>query len=275
MLLNSNLLRCPVCREALLKEQNGYRCQAGHTYDIAKEGYVNLLLANKKKTALPGDSKEMLQGRRRFLEQGYYLPLLNKLSALCGSLTPDEELTLLDIGCGEGYFTAGVQEKNRNIRQCWGLDVSKAAVQLAAKKYKQCQFAVASSQELPFLCQSIGLVFNINSPINSEEIVRVLKDEGIYLRISPEANHLWTLKTHVYDEPRPHTGEPIEISGLQFQQRETVAFDMVVEKAFIADLLLMTPYYWHARADQQQAIGALSKLVTPAGFYIDVYKKVL
>ena len=37
-------LRCPVCAGALEKRAGASRCPKNHSFDIAKSGYVNLLL---------------------------------------------------------------------------------------------------------------------------------------------------------------------------------------------------------------------------------------
>src|SRR5947199_1528396 len=138
----THLLTCPFCGTHLTQIDNTLTCTNSHTFDIAKEGYVNLL---RKK--LPGDTKEMLIARRNFLEQGYYQPLSDTINALVstalGPETPSS--TLLDAGCGEGYYLGRLQAHLANqmsgTQCCYtGLDISKEAIRMAAKKYKTAQF---------------------------------------------------------------------------------------------------------------------------------------
>ena len=104
-----SLFNCPICRAPLTREEKTYTCPNRHCYDISKEGYVNLLPANRKHAKDPGDDKGMTDARNRFLEGGYYSPLREQLCRLIVERRPE---TLLDSGCGEGYYTAGICQQS-------------------------------------------------------------------------------------------------------------------------------------------------------------------
>ena len=127
-----SLFCCPVCREQLQREERSYRCSRGHSYDIAKEGYVNLLPANFRHSASPGDDREMVAARTKFLDGGWYEPLRDRLCEL-SERNSGAGSVLLDAGCGEGYYTAALSDSiSRRGGQTLGVDLSKAAVRRAA-----------------------------------------------------------------------------------------------------------------------------------------------
>ena len=101
---------CPVCGKALSESGGAVRCAAGHSFDKAKEGYVNLLLASRMRTKAPGDSKEMVAARNRFLNGGGYAPFAAELARLCAELARKKGgvLHILDAGCGEGYYDGAI-----------------------------------------------------------------------------------------------------------------------------------------------------------------------
>ena len=143
---------CPLCHAPLSRSDNHYSCPQRHQFDLAKEGYVNLLPVQFKRSRDPGDSAEMMQARRAFLDAGHYQPLRDAIAERLRHYAPTD---LLDIGCGEGYYThafAAIASRS------WGLDVSKPAIRAAAKRYPQVNFCVASSQRLPFSDASFDAV---------------------------------------------------------------------------------------------------------------------
>src|SRR5450755_1297199 len=165
-MLHSYLLTCPICTTQLVQSNNTLVCANAHTFDIAREGYVNLL-----RKQLPGDTKEMLAARRSFLERGSYQPLSNMLNQisvtyLAASTSP---VTILDAGCGEGYYLGRLQQSlaDRPL-QCVGLDISKEAIRLAARRYKQACFVVANLKERLVLADGVlHMILNIFAPRNA------------------------------------------------------------------------------------------------------------
>lgn len=172
------LFCCPLCGGALTRQEHRAVCPQGHSFDVARQGYVHLLPVNKMHSKLPGDSREMVEGRRRFLEAGYYAPFrqeLCRLAAACASQLGSpagEGLLLCDAGCGEGYYTAGLREALPQAQVC-GFDISKLAVKAAAGKYKSVEFGVASSFAIPLMEASVHLLTDVFSPLAAEEFARV------------------------------------------------------------------------------------------------------
>ena len=172
-----SLFRCPICGGPLDRDERVYRCTAGHSYDIAKEGYTYLLPPNQKHSADPGDDKAMSAARRDFLSKEYYTPLLN---TICSHILPlvDENAVILDAGCGEGYYTAGIRTALTGAGKTpsmAGIDISKSILRLAAKREKQVEFAVASCYHLPFADETADLLLDCFSPLAIDEFRRVLK----------------------------------------------------------------------------------------------------
>ena len=162
----TSLFVCPLCGAALTRDERAYRCPAGHSFDTAREGYTHLLPANRKHSTAPGDDREMAAARRDFLSRGYYEPLLN---TLCSEIVPrcGETPALLDSGCGEGYYTAGIYQALRAAGKqprMAGIDISKFILRSAAKREKNIEFAVASAYHLPLVDRSVDVLLNCFSP---------------------------------------------------------------------------------------------------------------
>ena len=188
--MEKSLFTCPICAAPLERGERAYACPNGHAYDKAREGYVHLLPANKKHSKAPGDDKGMAEARRRFLSGGYYGHLLAALCALGAEYAPPGE-AVLDSGCGEGYYTAGLWEALGRPPLA-GIDLSKPSVRLAARRVPEGEFAVASAYHLPLADASVGLVLNCFSPLALDEFRRVLRPGGAFLYVVPAADHLWS-----------------------------------------------------------------------------------
>ena len=191
-----SLFRCPVCGGPLVREARAYSCEKGHSYDIAKEGYTYLLPPNQKHSAAPGDDKGMAAARREFLSKGYYKPLLDTLCREISERAGDSP-AILDTGCGEGYYTAGVYRAlldDGKAPRMAGTDISKFILRYAAKREKGVEFAVASSYRLPVADGCVDILLNSFSPLALEEFRRVLRPGGTFLYVVPAADHLWELK---------------------------------------------------------------------------------
>lgn len=265
--------RCPVCHTTLKLENTIYRCINSHTYDRAKEGYVNLLLAHKKKSADPGDSKAMLLSRRMFLEQGHYQPLADALAQTIANYAQGQAQTLLDIGCGEGYYLDQIIQNNPSL-QIWGIDIARDAARFAAKRLPSMHFAVASSADLPLADNSVDIVTTVFAPINEAEVVRVLKPNGIWLWVRPGANHLYQLRDLIYAQARLHNTELALPHSLQLLSTQPIQYVLSLQDSkSIEALLAMTPYYWSASLETQQTVKHLSQLTIQVDFQLLALKK--
>ena len=262
------MFRCPVCKDALARGERTWRCAAGHSYDVAREGYVNLLITHQRRQREPGDSADMLRHRRAFLDAGHYAPLRDAVAALVPA-----DAAVLDVGCGEGYYTRELPNP------LWGIDIAKAAVRLAARRRPDAAWAVASAYDLPVLDGAADVALSIFAPLHSPELERVLRpDGGLVITVVPGPRHLDGLKARFFDEPEPHPEEgPFERDGAATSLRrvgEPVAVTCELElrdPAVIADLVHMTPYAWYVSPERRQEVIDGGPLVTAADFRIVVY----
>ena len=166
-----SLFRCPICAQPLEKQPGRYLCPNGHSYDCAAAGYVHLLPVRQKHSKLPGDDKEMVRARKDFLSAGYYRPLCLALEALADQHTGMEPV-VVDSGCGEGYYTAGIFNRLTAAGKkptIAGIDLSKFALRWAAKRQKEIECAVDSADHLPVADRQADLFLNCFSPLALEE----------------------------------------------------------------------------------------------------------
>ena len=267
---------CPLCGQALAGTPAGLCCPGGHCFDRAKEGYVNLLPVHQKHSKAPGDDKGMVAARRAFLDRGWYDPLRRALCELALESAGDAP-RILDAGCGEGYYTAGVREAllaARRLPQVAGIDISKFSLQKAGKRYPGIEFAVASAYRLPVADGSVDLLLNVFSPLAIDEFRRVLKPGGRYLYVVPAAYHLWELKQILYDRPYPNEERETPYEG--FAYREIVPVDYVVtlpDQAAIQSLFRMTPYCWKTPRSGRERLAALETLSVTASFRIHIFQR--
>ena len=268
---------CPSCQTTLNQHSSTWACQNGHRFDIAKEGYVNLLLANQKRTKDPGDNNAMINARRAFLEQNHYQPLANKVAEVVSTHTPKKSaFSIYDIGCGEGYYLNTI--KNYLSEQgipvsTYGSDIAKNAIQKASKKYKESAFAVASNANLPIESESVDSLIQIFAPSHSDEIARVLKASGVWCQVSPAPTHLTELKNCIYDTPELHKAASDDIDGFTLQHQETLTYQCHLSNlSDRKNLLMMTPFYWSSDQSKIDQIIENLNSVT-ASFHIKLFMK--
>ena len=275
--MTTPIFKCPVCKEALRKEKNSYICEKRHTHDIAKEGYVNLLLAQHKRSKNPGDSDEMIRSRQAFLNQGYYATLSNAIIKEIKAMPQSFKQTILDLGCGEGYYMQELLLASKDSTlSLSGIDISKSAVKLAGKRKMNTNLAVASAYDLPFFDQSFSSIVSVFSPVLATEVARLLHDKGMVIMVGPGEEHLKGLTAHIYDEVLPHKGNysVIDESDMfTLEKQVEVKEEISVKQKDILDLLRMTPYYWQISLDKKEKVLALSELKTTIHFYIHIYIK--
>ena len=271
-----SLFRCPLCAAPLKREAGAYRCGGGHSFDVAREGYVHLLPPNQKHSALPGDDREMVLARRDFLSKGYYHPLLNTICSQIAAL-PEERPVFLDAGCGEGTYTAGVCRALRAAgKRPWaaGTDISKFALRTAARRERDAEFAVASSYRLPLADGIADAVLNCFSPLALEEFRRVLRPGGIFVYVVPGPRHLWEMKEILYDRPYPNEDKETPYEG--FRYREIIPVDhaaAIESREDLQNLFRMTPYFWKTPKAGAERLAALDRLEVRTSFRVHVFEK--
>ena len=269
-----SLFVCPICSAPLTRLGHVCTCPGGHSFDVAKEGYVNLLPANRQHSKNPGDDKDMAAARTRFLEGGWYAPLRDALCALVREKAADAP-SLLDAGCGEGWYTAALTDTVQSLGgQLAGVDLSKPSVKKAAKRCKAAELSVASLYHLPVADQAMDVVVNCFSPLAIDEFRRVLEPGGLFLYVVPGPEHLMELKRVLYDTPYPNPEEAVAYEGFVYDAIVPVetAFTLPDRQA-IHDLFTMTPYCWKTPRSGVQRMEALDSLTVTAQFRIHVFRR--
>ncbi len=277
-----SLFVCPVCGGELQNDDGRYFCAKKHSFDMASEGYVNLLTADRRHSASPGDDRAMARARRDFLDKGYYDALRQ---ALCGEITlrasPDG-LVLLDAGCGEGYYTSGIRDAlaaaGIPVRAA-GIDISREILRAAARRERRTaenriEYAVASSFHLPLASNSVDILLDCFSPLALDEFSRVLRRGGYFVYVVPAAGHLWELKRAVYDEPYKNAEKDTPYNGFDYNAvREVKTRILLGSNEDIMALFTMTPYFWRTPREGVERLKALQTLETAAEFRIHIFKK--
>ncbi|MCD7917342.1 MAG: methyltransferase domain-containing protein [Clostridiales bacterium] len=255
---------------------SAWRCARRHSFDIAREGYVHLLPANQKHSKAPGDDKGMAAARNRFLSGDYYRPLRAALEALALEHTGDN-VTLLDSGCGEGYYTCGVYHtlcQAGKAVDATGVDISKFSLRWAAKREKGIDFAVASAYRLPVESGSVNLLLNCFSPLAIEEFRRVMKPGGTFLYVVPGPEHLWELKQLLYDRPYRNEEQRIPYEGFCYDRVVRVEERIhLPDQEAIHDLFQMTPYYWKTPRAGAERLAECGTLDVQISFDIHVFHR--
>lgn len=250
------MLICPLCQLPLCQHEQQLRCATGHSFDRARQGYYNLLPVQHKRNLAPGDNAAMVEARRRFLDGGHYAVFAQ---ALCERAQQCASQQWLDLGCGEGYYTAQLAAA-LTASQGYGLDISREAVKRAARRAPQLTWLVASMARLPLASASLQLLTSVFSPIDWAEAARVLAPAGHILRLGPGRDHLLELRQQLYAELRLYDDAKHLANlppALQLQRSEQLQWQIELDSAEArADLLAMTPHGWRATAERRAALIA-------------------
>lgn len=260
------MLICPVCGQPLQLSQRTFHCEANHCFDMAREGYVNLLRASKDGDLI-GDDKFSARSRRDFLNKGYYAPLKDELCRMFA----EKEGTLLDICCGEGYYTAALG--NNPKLQVFGFDISREMVRLAAKRENGTYF-VANMASIPVAQESMDYAVHLFAPFNETAFAMVLKPGGRLFTVVPGRHHLWGLKQAVYDTPYENDERLPQTQVLRFVGSHKVAANITLAcQEDIQAVFRMTPYYFHTSEKDKEKLLKLDTLETSIEFVIAEYEK--
>jgi len=267
-----SILICPVCREPLHPGDKTALCENGHSFDRAKEGYFNLLQSQSSSRKRHGDDRLMLSSRRQFLSAGHYDFLLDGIAVLLQKYLPRGKAAILDVGCGEGYYTEGLYRllSSSGYQPVFtAIDISKDAARMTAKRQFPHETAAASAYALPIADESCDAVINIFSPAAEKEFDRVLKPDGILVRAVPRERHLWGLKAQIYDKPYLNPPAARALGG--FSPLDRLDLDRLLRLSCQEDidaLFRMTPYYYKTSAENQAKAKALRELDTELSFAV-------
>ena len=309
-----SLFICPLCHSPLTPAADTWRCdgslhpkQTSHPFDVARQGYVNLLPVQQKKSKAPGDSQVSIEARQRFLNHGHYAALQTLISQTMTELLSREKsvdgqgtnaVNWLDIGCGEGYYTqAMAQIGSDRIDALIAADISKPAVVELAKVSKAVSRLwsqqskrstdkttaiyplVTSAAHLPLRPQSVTGISSIFSPILPEAFAEVLTDGGYLIIAKPDIGHLATMRDALFDSVREHDSDKfLQELADRFTLLDThrVSTELTLSADDLADLMTMTPYAYRARSEKRQSLLASVEkeaFRTEAKFVIYVLQK--
>lgn len=268
-------LKCPLCASemSLAGEGASLVCHGArrHCYDISAKGYVNLLPPGKSQS---GDSREAVRARKDFLSLDYYKPAAVALADMLEKYL-DKGATVIDAGCGEGYYTAEIAERGFSVA---GIDISKHAAEFAAKRCYTKDldgfFGVGSVYELPFADGSADCVVNIFAPCAESEFERVLGDGGILAVVYAGPEHLMGLKRVIYDTVKKNDERADMPVGMTLLEEKAVTFEISVEgRESVKNLFSMTPYYWRTSPKDSEKLDKIEKLDTTVDMRIAVYRR--
>nr|WP_317200016.1 methyltransferase domain-containing protein [uncultured Psychrobacter sp.] len=300
-----SLFICPICQSPLTSAADTWRCdgslhqkQVSHPFDVARQGYVNLLPVQQKKSKMPGDSQHSIDARKRFLQAGYYEPLQTLICEQISALNQKTNSQAgksrwLDIGCGEGYYTQAMAQTG--VDTLIAADISKPAVIRLAKAskvagqlwYQQDKNAraatiypiVTSAAHLPLSAQSLTGMSSIFSPILPAAFAKVLQKDGYLIIAKPDIEHLASIREALFDEVRAHDSDKFLLEVAPYftlLKTHQISTDLHLSTSALDDLLTMTPYAYRARVHKRQALLDISQdqpFATTARFVVYVLQK--
>jgi 23S rRNA (guanine745-N1)-methyltransferase len=267
--------RCPHCALALADIGPSLRCESGHVFDKAREGYVNLIVGGRLAGGPAGDDDAMVRARREVFDAGLYRPIMDAVASTVATVTASTSSpVVLDAGCGEGSYLARAVDASG--AEGWGIDIAKTAIRIASKRHRQHHYAVASSYRLPFFDGSFDALIDVFSPRPWDELARVLVPGGAAVIVTPGAGHLAQLKERIYRDAREHREriDPDEQGALAHERSDRVAFTLELDDpALRLRLLEMTPYWWSTDPSARAAVVA-DVAVVDVDVLVSVFRRV-
>ncbi len=261
--------KCPFCSEVLIEDNLSLSCSNKHNFDKAKSGYVNLHVNNNSSKS-HGDNKLMVQARSAFLNQGYYSYLKDALVELIKAINPQ---LVVDCGCGEGYYTRAIQEA-LNQSKVIGIDLSKEAINYAAKRDKQSSYVISSIYKVPLHNQTADVVLSMFAPVALDEFERLLKKGGSLIVVSVGKGHLMQLKEKIYSEVYDNEQEFIVDSRFKLINHHQLTSEVTMNtQEDIMHCFMMTPYFYHTKKEDQDKLVQLTSLTTTLAFDVQIYHK--
>jgi 23S rRNA (guanine745-N1)-methyltransferase len=282
-IIKADNLACPVDGVRLEFRDKHFDCENGHVFDIARQGYVNLLPVQHKRSKQPGDSKAMVVARAEFLDSGVYQPVAEQLADIVHAQLPGADQTcLLDAGCGEGYYLDyllnSLQEKKVNSDLAFvGLDISKDAIIRAAKRNRQITWLVGTNRQPPLMPVSVDIITCVFGFQSFEGFGKVLRPGGRVVLVEPGPEHLKELRELIYTDVRkteppglPRADENVysvkDRQPLQFKTGE-------IDNHLINQLLVMTPHFYRANKAGREAAQKLQALALTVDVVFTVLEK--
>ncbi len=267
-------LRCPLDAMPLVLEDGSLICENDHRYDIGKQGYANLLSVQHKRSLNPGDSKDMVSARQSFLSAGFYEPIaksvMHSVSQAAKSPAEKSPVTVLDAGCGEGYYLHYLTEHHRDPLNIIGFDISKWAVQRAARRCHG-TWMVASNKNIPLADSSVDVVLDMFGFPDYTSFERILAPGGRLIRVTPAPQHLIELRTLIYEQVHQVPSANIHPSELNRLSSEQLTFNVELEHQSLKNLLLMTPHMFKTSAQGFSNLERAGCLAMTVDVVIDTF----
>ena len=242
-------LACPHCGADLARAGEALRCRAGHSFDIARQGYVSLLRPGSQGGG--GDTAAMVRARGDFLAAGHYAGLAAELSRAAIAAGPGPGC-VADVGAGTGYYLAAVLGRLPG-RAGLALDSSKFALRHAARAHPRIGAVGCDAwRPLPVADAAAALVLNVFAPRHGAELHRILNPSGALLVVTPGPGHLGelvgplgllTVDQRKQERLAGKLGPYFTPDG-QRDHQET----LVLSHQAVAELVAMGPSSWHADA---------------------------
>ena len=262
-------LICPICGNQLNKLGKSYVCAQYLSFDIARQGYVNLLTVQQKHSLTPGDTREQVLARREFLEAGCYAPIAQTLIDTAKELDISGEI--LDVGCGEGYYSSRLAHALG--APLTGLDISKEAVRCAAAQYKDAVWLCATAAHIPVETGSAGLVTSLFALTMPEEFRRVLRPDGYYFQVLAAEDHLLGLKSIIYAQLNYKEKNTVpELPGFALVKSVPIRFPFTVEGQQVQNLFSMTPHVFRIGKDGAERLRKTESLTDTASCVLNVFR---
>ena len=263
-------LICPICGNQLNDEGKRYVCAQNHSFDVARQGYVNLLTVQQKHSLNPGDTREQVLSRREFLDAGHYAPIAQTLIDTAKELGLSGQI--LDVGCGEGYYSSRLADALD--APLTGLDISKEAVRCAAAKYKGKQWLCATAAHIPVEEGSVSLLTSLFALTLPEEFRRVLKPDGYYFQVLAAEDHLLGPKSIIYDRLMFKEKDTVpELPGFERLRSIPIRFEFTVEGQQVQNLFSMTPHVFRIGKDGAERLRKTQRLTDTASCVLNVYRR--
>ncbi|MEH6648576.1 MAG: methyltransferase domain-containing protein [Motiliproteus sp.] len=265
----SGSLCCPLCQHSLSLQTpcgKSLSCDNGHSFDRARQGYYHLLPVQQKRSRDPGDDAAMVNGRQQFLDKGHYQPLSDSINALLLKHLEQPSLQILDCGCGEGYYSARLEQSlsdNAWASELIGVDISKHAVKAACRRSRTINWLVASSRQLPVAPHSQDALLSLFAPVSKTMFTQTLKPSGLLLLATTGSEHLLQLRQQIYSQVRQESHDPLAELAPEFEliEQQSVQYRfMLNDSESIMQLLGMTPHQWRADGDARQRLQQLQQL---------------
>ena len=265
---NIDLFKCPICgKEMNIHDADSLFCLDNHSFDLAKKGYVNLLLSSVKTEY----NKEMLESRKIVSHMGFFDLMIGSIRDLLVetiSNMDSNEIKIFDAGCGEGSHLAEIVETLKQSQNLCdsvssitaiGLDISKEGVQIAAKYYHDILWCVADLARIPIKDNQMDIILNILSPSNYSEFNRVLTNEGIIVKVVPGSNYLKELRSVFYEKTNKETYSNDKVikhfaNSFKIMDMKQILYDFRVSKEDLKHIIKMTPLSWGVEKEKHEKL---------------------